>query len=192
LRLWHALNGLVLLGSLGTVLLRKTFLSWRTNGPLIAAKVEELGGSVSAEGAVSVAKAIRAPMWDWHHTFGLMLVALLVWRLGWSIARPADAPWSQLARAARGPGGVHERLVLALYALFYLVLVAMAGSGLLLTYGEGVGVSEAALSLVKEAHEWMMWFFPSFLALHVGGVVVAELRGDHGLVSRMIHGAGPR
>ncbi|MEJ7666724.1 MAG: hypothetical protein WKG07_48040 [Hymenobacter sp.] len=35
-----------------------------------------------------------------------------------------------------------------------------------------------------------MYFIIGYIVLHVGGVVWAELTGDHGLVSRMVSGAG--
>jgi len=45
-RVWHWLNATVILGLLGTVFLRKTFLSWRTNSELIVQKIEYRGQSL--------------------------------------------------------------------------------------------------------------------------------------------------
>ncbi len=38
-RLWHWLNTLVIFGLLGTVFLRKTFLSWRDNSEILMSKL---------------------------------------------------------------------------------------------------------------------------------------------------------
>ncbi|MEN0059456.1 MAG: cytochrome b/b6 domain-containing protein, partial [Bdellovibrio sp.] len=49
LRIWHWLNALAILGLLLTVLLRKTFLSWRTNSALIEAKLQAAGTAITPE-----------------------------------------------------------------------------------------------------------------------------------------------
>ena len=72
-RLWHWLNAFVVLGLLSTVLLRKTFLSWRTNSEIIMTKLSEAGTEITAEQAKLIAKAIRAGMWEWHIIFGYAL-----------------------------------------------------------------------------------------------------------------------
>lgn len=197
LRVWHWLDALAILGALATVFLRKTILSWRTNSALIEAKVAELGGSISADGAVTIAKALRAPMWEWHYTFGFLLVGLLVLRVGMAVARADHAPLRTLgsALAARRSGpdrpSVHYIAVRFSYVAFYAFLVFMAASGLALYYADALGLVGATKGSVKEAHELAMWFFVGFTGLHVGGVVLAELRGERGLVSDMIHGGHP-
>lgn len=194
IRLWHWLDALAISGLLATVLLRKTFLSWRTNSALIESKVAELGGSISTEGAVTIAKALRAPMWDWHYTLGFLLVGLLVARVGLALARPDHAPLRKLASALvayrSGPArpSAHYLAVKASYVLFYVALVFMATSGLTLYYGDDMGLGKELLGSVKGSHELAMWFFAGFVGLHVVGVIVAELRGHRGLVSDMIHG----
>jgi len=82
IRIWHWLNVVAVTGLLGTFFLRKTFLSWRENSAIIVDKLSSLGVEVTAEQAKLVAKAIRAPMWEWHIIFGVMLALLLLYR-GW-------------------------------------------------------------------------------------------------------------
>lgn len=200
LRSWHWLNAAALLGALGTVLLRKTFLGWRTNSALIEAKVRELGGTVSTEAAVEVAKALRAPMWDWHYVFGFALAGLLALRFGLALVDPDLAPlrsawrdvmrWRRLAPHERREA-LHPLLVRLLYAVFYAALTLMVTSGLVLYFKGALGLSKDLAGTVKEAHELAMWFFVVFTAAHVVGVVAAELRGERGLVSDMIHGGDP-
>lgn len=38
----------------------------------------------------------------------------------------------------------------------------------------------------------MMWFFVIFAGGHLVGVVLAENRGDPGLISNMVHGGDPQ
>ena len=41
-RVWHWIHATVILGLLGTVFLRKTFLSWRTNSEILSQKLAEI------------------------------------------------------------------------------------------------------------------------------------------------------
>jgi Ni,Fe-hydrogenase I cytochrome b subunit len=69
-RLWHWLNAFVVLGLLGTVFLRKTFLSWRENSEILMSKLSEFGVEITVEQAKILAKAVRAGMWEWHIILG--------------------------------------------------------------------------------------------------------------------------
>ena len=80
-RVWHWLHASVVLGLLGTVFLRKTFLSWRDNSEILSQKLLTMDISVSSEQAKVLAKSIRAPMWDWHIILGYGLAVLLLWRI---------------------------------------------------------------------------------------------------------------
>ena len=80
-RVWHWIHATVILGLLGTVFLRKTFLSWRDNAELLTQKLTEIDISVTEAQAKVLAKAIRAPMWEWHILLGYALAALLLWRI---------------------------------------------------------------------------------------------------------------
>lgn len=197
LRIWHWLNALAILGTLSTVLLRKTFLSWRTNSQLLETRLTDLGVAITTEDAVALAKEIRAPMWEWHYTIGFTLAGLLVLRLLIAVVDPAQAPlrttWRVLAGFSAAPATekhrhIHRLLVKLTYVLFYVMLGFMVVSGLSMYFGDALGLSDALAGKTKEVHELAMWFFPGFVTVHIAGVVVAELRGDRGLVSDMIHG----
>ena len=69
-RIWHWLNAAVVLGLLGTVFLRKTFLSWKTNSEILTSKLAEIDIVVTQEQAKVLAKAVRAGMWEWHIILG--------------------------------------------------------------------------------------------------------------------------
>lgn len=193
LRLWHWLDALAITGALSTVVLRKTFFSWRTNSVLIEQRVHELGGTLSSEGAVTLARELRAPMWEWHYIFGFLLVGLLLMRFatvllrdGGPLASLRDA-WAGWRRRADG-WSLHYLTVKLSYVVFYVVLTFMAVSGSVMYFGDHLPLDASSLKALKEAHELMMWFFGGFVGLHVIGVFVAELRGERGLVSGMIHG----
>nr|WP_295899648.1 cytochrome b/b6 domain-containing protein [uncultured Bdellovibrio sp.] len=197
LRLWHWLNALAILGLLATVLLRKTFLSWRSNAALIEAKLQAAGTAITSEVAKDIAVSIRNPMWDWHVYLGFTLGALLVIRFLVGLLVIKKCPATHAAQSAwhlknvpqekRGQA-LHYTFVKTGYALFYLATLFMVISGLLMQFKTELGFSKEAIGPIKEIHELMMWFFVVFVVGHLLGVVVAENRGDRGLVSDMIHG----
>lgn len=195
IRIWHWLNALVILGLLGTVLLRKTFLSWRANAKLIENKVLEAGATIPAEVAEGIAKQMRNQMWEWHNYLGFALGALLVYRLILCFAykrSPAMVAWKGaqgLSAATDKTKALHHTLVQTGYALFYLATAIMVVTGLTMYFKETLGFSKDFIGLVKETHELMLWFFVTFVALHIVGVFWAERKAEsRGIVSDMING----
>lgn len=191
LRAWHWLDAAAISGLLATVLLRKTWLSWRANAALITDRLAEQGTAITPELAREIALSMRAPMWEWHYRLGILLAFLVAARVLVAAWFPEERPFAaayRAALAARAGGSLHVAAVRAFYAAFYLALTFMVVSGLLMYFHEALGIGEAVEDTLKELHEWTMWSFAAFAAIHVGGVVVAELTGEAGLVSDMIHG----
>ncbi|MEK2644920.1 cytochrome b/b6 domain-containing protein [Bdellovibrio sp. BCCA] len=197
LRLWHWLNALAILGLLATVLLRKTFLSWRSNAALIEAKLQEAGTAITPEVAKDIAVSIRNPMWDWHVYLGFTLGALLLIRIMVGLLVVKKCPATHAVQSAwnlkkvpqkEKGSAIHYTLVKTGYAFFYLATLFMVTSGILMQFKTELGLGKEAIGVIKEIHEMMMWFFVVFVVGHLLGVVIAENRGDRGLVSDMIHG----
>lgn len=195
--MWHWLNALAILGLLATVLLRKTFLSWRANSALIQGKLQEAGTSITADLAKDIAVSIRTPMWDWHYVLGFTLAGLLVFRLISGVFAVKKCPASQAVQGTcnffKVPANerlhaLHYAFVKTGYALFYLSTLFMVITGLVMYFKTDLGISKETIEPIKELHELMMWFFVVFVGGHILGVVIAENRGDQGLVSDMIHG----
>jgi Ni/Fe-hydrogenase 1 B-type cytochrome subunit len=178
LRIWHWLNALAVLGLLGTFFLRKTFLSWRDNAALITSELAEYDIVVTAEQAKTIAKAIRAPMWEWHIILGFIFAALMLWRLG-MIAKNGFGYEAQTT---------HMRFVQTGYKLFYLLLLFMALSGMGIYFMGVMDLFEAAEHDLKELHELVAWTVVFFVPLHIAGTFVADNRDLKGLVSKMISG----
>lgn len=197
LRAWHWPDAVAVLGLLGTVLLRKTFLSWRTNAALIESTLQDAGITVPPDVAKAIAVDMRDRMWEWHHVLGFTLAGLLIVRVLVAVALPAERPWATAARALRAfssapPEGrfeaAHVAVVKVGYVVFYLCVLFMAISGLGMYFEDALGLGATLVDTTKELHEWAMWFFVAFASAHVLGVVVAEHRGSAGIVSDMIQG----
>ena len=180
-RIWHWLNAFVVLGLLGTVFLRKTFLSWRTNSEILMNKLLEFEIEVTAEQAKLLAKAVRAGMWEWHIILGYALVLLVIYRIYLHFSNSINKEsFSEL--------NLHKKAVEVLYYLFYATLFFMATSGVLLSFHEELGMSKEFTHDIKEIHEFVFNFILFFAVAHIGGVVMAELTKEKGLISNMISG----
>jgi Ni/Fe-hydrogenase 1 B-type cytochrome subunit len=179
LRIWHWLNAIVVLGLLGTFFLRKTFLSWRENSQIIMHKLAEFDIIITIEQAKILAKAVRAPMWEWHIILGFMFAFLLLWR------------WGMILKNGFGyedDVDTHMKWVHRLYKLMYSIFSFMVISGLFLYFSHDFGVDKNIVHQIKELHEMMAWGVVGFVVIHIAGVVIAENKEDKGLISKMISG----
>lgn len=201
LRLWHWLNAAVILSLLGTVLLRKTLLSWRTNSVLIEEKLKAIGTVITPEQAKDIAVAIRNPLWDWHVYLGFTLGTLLLGRILIALIVEKRCPGVAAIKGAMGIKNIptqeksealHYSLVKIGYAVFYLSTALMVLTGLMLNFKTELGLSKDIVAVIKETHELMMWFFVVFVGGHLLGVIIAENGKDPGIVSDMIHGGDPK
>ena len=182
-RIWHWVHAVVVLGLLGTVFLRKTFLSWRTNSELLTQKLSEINLEVTAEQAKMLAKAIRAPMWEWHIILGYALAALLVWRIILFFTQSGKHNYQDLGKET-----FHKKMVKLSYIGIYIILLFMAASGLIMHFYETLGLTKEAAHDIKEIHELVFNAVLIFTPLHIIGVLVAEHRDEKGIISDMVNG----
>jgi cytochrome b len=83
---------------------------------------------------------------------------------------------------------LHKKAVHILYYIFYATLFFMAVSGVFLEFYKELGVSKDFTHDIKEIHELVFNFIWFFVVAHIGGVVMAELTKEKGLISNMISG----
>ena len=182
-RVWHWVHATVILGLLGTVFLRKTFLSWRTNSELLTQKLAEIDLSVTEAQAKVLAKAIRAPMWEWHIILGYALAALVVWRIILFFTKSGKQNYQHLKEE-----NLHKKLVKLGYIGIYIVIVFMTLSGLTIHFYEALGLLKDTAHDIKEVHELVFNAILIFVPLHILGVIIAENRDEKGIISDMING----
>jgi len=191
-RLVHWLDALVVLGLLGTVFLRKTFLSYKTNGPLIQEKLGELNAQITLDAASGIAKAIRAPMWSWHYYLGFALVALLLYRVFLLLVQRENEILTTSLLGRNSTVKFKKRIARTLHVLYYLFVLVMVVTGLMLYFKEIIGLPGNVAKGIKEYHELLTLFFIAFVPLHIVAVIIAENTNEPGIVSAMIHGKRPR
>jgi len=185
-RLWHWIHALVVLGLMGTVFLRKTFLSWRTNSELLTQKLASIDLSVTEAQAKVLAKAVRAPMWEWHILLGYTLAALVLWRIVLFFTDSGKQNYQNFSSKT-----LHKKLVTLSYIGIYTLILFMSISGLTIHFYETLSLSKELAHDIKEVHEFVFFYgVLVFVPLHIVGVVVADMREEHGLISNMVHGIG--
>jgi len=182
-RIWHWTMAISVIGLFFTVLLRKTFLSWHTNAALIQSKMAETGTEITAETAKMIAKAIRAPMWEWHYIFGLVLGISIAMRIYMLLAKQAQLPLTVLLQAPK-----EEKLQRAVYLVLGFSIMVMALTGATLYFEETLGLTKEGTAWVKELHEITMYAVLGLVVLHLAGVFRHEIMTKEGIVSNMIHG----
>ncbi len=95
----------------------------------------------------------------------------------------------------------HDPLATLFYIALFVVLIVEILTGLtlsglefktfpgtLITGGMSEASAKGLVSALEEAHEFGMWFIIFFLATHLTGLVVHEIKEKTGLFSSMIHG----
>lgn len=180
-RIWHWLNAIVILGLIGTVFLRKTFLSYKANAEILMTKLSEMGTDITIDDAKILAKAIRNVMWEWHIILGYALAFLVLYRIYLFIADKSK-------KEEFGSLNLHKKAVKISYCVVYAAIFFMAISGLAIHFYEALGVSKEFAGTVKELHEAVFNVIMIFVPLHIAGVVVADAKDEHGIISTMING----
>jgi cytochrome b561 len=130
-----------------------------------------------------LAKAIRAPMWEWHILLGYALAALVVWRIILFFTESGKQNYRHLKEE-----NLHKKLVKLGYIGIYIVIAFMAVSGLVIHFYETLGLLKETAHDIKEVHELVFNAVLIFVPLHIIGVIIAENRDEKGIISDMING----
>ncbi len=168
---------------IGTVLLRKSFLSWRANSEILMQKLSGISIDVTAEQAKMLAKAIRAPMWEWHIILGYALTALIVWRILLFFTQSGKQNYQHIKEV-----NFHKKMVKTGYLVIYATLFFMTVSGLIIHFYDVLGLSKDTAHDIKEVHELAYYVLLYFVPLHILGVFMAENRDEKGILSAMVNG----
>ncbi len=78
---------------------------------------------------------------------------------------------------------VKERMQGFIYVIFYLFIAVSIVTGFYLKWVDGQWKEP-----MEAVHKWAIYWFPIFILLHFGGIVIGELTNKKGIVSKMIGG----
>ncbi len=158
---------------------------------MVQEQVAEKGGSVTPDQARKVAHEFSDKLWMLHKYIGYGLAFLLLWRIVIEVRLSKEKTVRAQLRAALGhrdgPEEKHYLYVQYGYAIFYILFISMATTGLILAFEDQKWL-DPLHEPAKTLHEAIQYGIYGFLILHLGGVMRADLTKYNGIVSRMING----
>nr|MBC7612812.1 cytochrome b/b6 domain-containing protein [Pseudopedobacter sp.] len=192
IRLWHWLTFLLFTATITTVIFASTLFKTNNNIDMVQQQVHEKGGIVTKDQAWSVAHEYSDKLWMLHKYIGFGLSFLIFSRMIIEVRLSKEKKLSSKIRSALGyPAGTPEKkhflFVQFSYAVFYIIFITMATTGLVLAF-EDVEWLKPVHNLAKETHNVVQWGLYTFFVIHIAGVIKADLTKYNGIVSRMING----
>ncbi len=198
LRIWHWSTFIVILGSLITVLFAKTLFSAKNNIPLVQENLQKSNITLTADQAKSVAHEFSDLLWHWHIYIGYVLAALFGFRILFEFFQPKEQKLIPAIKNAlkylKQPGideqnAKHYLFVKFLYLFFYFSLLVQTCTGLFMAYSDDIPNLKNLRHTASNIHSVFMWVIISYIVIHIGGVIFAELgKKNKGVVSDMING----
>ncbi|MFN8241762.1 MAG: cytochrome b/b6 domain-containing protein [Bacteroidales bacterium] len=196
-RIWHWLTFILILISIFTVIINSTLLDPRANGKVVQEQL--IGQNISLDDRQSffIAHHFDDQLWNLHKYIGIGIAFLLLVRIAAEFSIPAEERTrtrllSALKTYRSDKEGNkeyrHYLIVRTSYTLFYILLLFLSISGLIIAFGRNIGIEAQAVRSFKELHETGQWLVYAFVIFHIGGVVISETGKVKGIVSGMING----
>lgn len=158
-----------------TGFLRMTWMDKHKVADIIASKTDAL----SQEQMISIAKAIREPMWEWHVIFAYLVFAAIAIRLVYMAVKGIRFP-----NPFDSKNPMKERIQGFAYVYFYFITVAAALTGICLKFG----IFDQFHGQIEGVHKWGLYLYPIFFLIHFVGIAIGEHGSKRGVVSKMIGG----
>ncbi|PWH85741.1 cytochrome b/b6 domain-containing protein [Brumimicrobium oceani] len=159
----------------GTGFLRMYWLNKHKMVDIIASKTQAL----PKEEMTEIAKAIRAPMWEWHVSFAYVMVFAFLVRIIYMIAKGIKFPSLFNSKLP-----MKERLQGSIYLFFYVFVFVSMFTGVSLKQGFFPEMKDS----IETVHKLGIYWFPIFILLHIAGILIAEYTNKKGISSEMISG----
>ena len=180
-RILHWLIATVFMFIILTVFLRQNWMNKDQVGQILSDKLLEHGILLSKKDASLIGKAVRYPMWKFHAWAGYVLVLLYIARM--ILFKVQGAVFNNPFKRDLP---LKERSKAIIYSVFYLCLGITLVTGLILVWGPKS--NRELHHFAQGIHIQSLYYALTFIVLHLGGLVLAELGSDKGIISRMIHG----
>lgn len=178
-RILHWLIAFSFILLLITIFLRKTWMEKNHVAEIIQAFLADKGyPALPEDDAILLAKKIRKPMWDWHIYLGYVLTGLYCIRL--AVPFFGEMKFSSPFKAGLD---MKTKFQFWVYLVFYACTAVSLITGLIIEFGP-----KEYKKPMEEIHELSLYYLLGFMILHFGGILIAELTSDKGLVSRIING----
>ncbi|MGV3704785.1 MAG: cytochrome b/b6 domain-containing protein [Arcticibacter sp.] len=174
-RILHWSMGLLMVVLFCTGFLR---MNWMGRKQITGIIEQHAPGLMTREQMGTIVKDILRPMWQWHEYAAYAIVVVFSVRVVYMLVKGIRFP-NCFARDL----SIKERLQGTSYVLFYLFVAISTITGFYLKWIEGSWKEH-----LEALHKLAIYWFPVFMLIHIGGVVISELKGKKGIASRMIGG----
>jgi len=197
IRIWHWLTFIFVASLMITVLIASTALHPRDNIKMVQEQLAKKGVTITDDQAFSVSHSFDDKMWDIHKLLGYGLAFLLLSRIIIEIVQPRDEKILERVKMAlrlknqtieNQKLNKHFLMVKWGYSVFYALLLVIVLTGLGLAFGHEVPFLDHNHRLIKTIHSFCQYLMYGFVALHLCGVIVADITHSKGVVSGMING----
>ncbi|MBI3720021.1 MAG: cytochrome b/b6 domain-containing protein [Sphingobacteriales bacterium] len=196
LRIWHWLTFVMVSIQIFTVMVGETFLDWQHSNFIINAAATRKGVMLTQEQSREMVMSLRDTIWKWHTYFGYVLIGLFVFRILLEFFQPKEerftVKFKKGMNAAQNSddtkNGKHYLLVKFIYAIFYVLMAGIVGTGIWLALNNGNPSARETFGEVRELHETFYHVLLGFLFLHLGGVILNEFGKNKGLISYIFNG----
>ncbi|MGF1725682.1 cytochrome b/b6 domain-containing protein [Photobacterium nomapromontoriensis] len=178
-RLIHWLLAFAILFMLLTVFLRSSWMDKSSMAAIIQSGLTSDNLLISQQQAITIAKSIRNEMFQWHFIVGYGVGLLLLARAYYSKKVGVFMPTQSRENSP------HDRLQGLLYIAFYAFLAGTVLTGLAIHF---LGHDFFAYTLCKTLHKLSWWGVVGFMAIHIGGVIVANGRNNKDTITKMVNG----
>lgn len=178
-RIVHWAMALTFMLLLITIFLRLTWMNKYNVAAIIQNYLSDTDQILSQEQVIALAKKIRQPMWDWHIYLGYILTGLFSLRFilplfgKMKFQNPFEKNLS-----------IKKKFQKWTYIIFYLCVTISLTTGLIIEFGP-----EKFKKSMEEIHVLGIYYLVGFIVLHWGGVFIAEITNQKGIVSRIISGS---
>jgi cytochrome b561 len=177
-RIMHWAIAISMLLLLITIFLRLTWMNKNHVADIIQNYLSTTDQTLSRDQAIILAKKIRKPMWDWHIYIGYVLVGLYSIRL----LLPFFGQM-QFSNPLKKELTVKAKFQYWVYLIFYACVAISLITGLIIEFG-----SENLKKPMEEIHVLSIYYLLAFIFLHLGGVILAELTTEQGIISKIVSG----
>lgn len=177
-RIIHWSIALCMILLLGTIFLRLTWLNKDNLTSIIQSFLATTDQALTHDQAITLAKQIRKPMWNWHIYLGYVLVGLYSLRLILSFfgKMKFSNPFNKALT-------LKEKFQFWVYMLFYFCVAISLITGLVIVLGQ-----KNLKDTMEEIHVLSIYYLLAFIFIHFGGVFLAELTNQKGIISKIISG----
>lgn len=153
-------------------------MNWMNKNHIIGI-IESKTATIPKETMTEIAVSIREPMWQWHVVFAHVMVIAFVARIIYMIAKGI-----RFTNPFKSNLTVKERLQGFTYVYFYAFVLISVITGICIRQDLFMAYHDT----IEAVHKWGIYWFPIFILLHFGGILLAELGRNKGVSSKMIGG----